>query len=32
MEEITEIEQNPQQILHGFEKADPGGVKAARPH
>lgn len=32
MEEITEIEQNPQQILHGFEKAEPDGDKAAKPH
>ncbi len=31
MEEINEIEQNPQQILHGFEKAAPDGDKAAKP-
>lgn len=32
MEEIMEIEKAPQQILHGFEKAEPEGDKAARPH
>ncbi len=29
MEEIEDIEKNPQQILHGFEVAAPGGDKAA---
>jgi hypothetical protein len=32
MEEISGIEEAPQQILHGFEKAEPEGDKAARPH
>jgi peptide/nickel transport system ATP-binding protein len=32
MKEITEIEQNPQQVLHGFEKAAPDGDKAAKAH
>lgn len=32
MDEISDIEQNPQQVLHGFEKADPNGDKAAKPH
>ncbi len=32
MEEIEDIEQNPQQILHGFEKANPDGDKAAAAH
>ena len=32
VEEIAEIEQNPQQILHGFEKAAPDGDKAAKAH
>ncbi len=32
MEEIQEAEQAPQQILHGFEKAEPDGDKAAKAH
>jgi len=32
IEEIAEIEQNPQQVLHGFEKAEPDGDKAAKAH
>jgi len=32
MEEISEVENAPQQILHGFEKAAPEGDKAAKPH
>ena len=32
MKEIEDIEQNPQQILHGFEKANPDGDKAAAAH
>ena len=32
MEEIEEIENAPQQILHGFEKAEPDGDKAAKAH
>ncbi len=32
LEEIGEVEDAPQQILHGFEKAEPEGDKAARAH
>ncbi|VAV86749.1 ABC transporter, ATP-binding protein (cluster 5, nickel/peptides/opines) / ABC transporter, ATP-binding protein (cluster 5, nickel/peptides/opines) [hydrothermal vent metagenome] len=32
MEEITAAENAPQQVLHGFEKVDPNGDKAAKPH
>lgn len=32
IEEIMEVEDAPQQILHGFEKAEPDGDKAAKPH
>jgi len=32
LEEIAEVEGKPQQILHGFEKAEPDGDKAAKPH
>jgi peptide/nickel transport system ATP-binding protein len=32
LEEISEAEDAPQQILHGFEKVDPEGDKAAKPH
>ncbi len=32
MEEIEAAENAPQQVLHGFEKADPDGDKAAKPH
>ena len=32
MDEILEAEQAPQQILHGFEKAEPDGDKAAKAH
>ncbi len=32
LEEIAEVEDAPQQILHGFEKAEPEGDKAARAH
>lgn len=32
MEEISEVENAPQQILHGFEKAEPEGDKAAKAH
>jgi len=32
IEEIMEVEDAPQQILHGFEKAEPEGDKAAQPH
>jgi peptide/nickel transport system ATP-binding protein len=32
MEEISEAEAAPQQILHGFEKVDPEGDKAAKAH
>ena len=32
IEDIAEIEQNPQQILHGFEKAEPAGDKVAKAH
>lgn len=32
MEEIEAAENAPQQVLHGFEKADPDGEKAAKPH
>jgi len=32
VEEILEVEQAPQQVLHGFEKAAPNGDKAAKPH
>ena len=32
IEEIMEVEQAPQQVLHGFEKAAPDGDKAAKPH
>jgi len=31
MEEIEAAENAPQQVLHGFEKADPDGDKAAKP-
>ena len=32
MEEISEVENAPQQVLHGFEKAAPEGDKAAKAH
>jgi peptide/nickel transport system ATP-binding protein len=32
LDEIAEVEDKPQQILHGFEKAEPDGDKAAKPH
>jgi peptide/nickel transport system ATP-binding protein len=32
MEEITQAENAPQQVLHGFEKAEPEGDKAVKPH
>ena len=32
LEEIAEVEDKPQQILHGFEKAAPDGDKAAKAH
>ena len=32
LDEIAEVEGKPQQILHGFEKAEPDGDKAAKPH
>ena len=32
MDEILEAEEAPQQILHGFEKAEPDGDKAAKAH
>jgi peptide/nickel transport system ATP-binding protein len=32
VEELTEAEQAPQQVLHGFEKAAPDGDKAAKAH
>ena len=32
MDEIVEVEDAPQQILHGFEKAEPDGDKAAKAH
>ena len=32
MDEIAEVEAAPQQVLHGFERAEPEGDKAARAH
>ena len=32
LEDIAEVEAAPQQVLHGFEKAEPEGDKAAKPH
>jgi len=32
MDEIEAAENAPQQVLHGFEKADPNGDKVAKPH
>lgn len=32
MDEIEAAENAPQQVLHGFEKVDPNGDKAAKPH
>lgn len=32
IEEIMEVEDAPQQVLHGFEKAEPDGDKAAKAH